>query len=141
MYISQTHCPHLVPVQSGVTTLYNVHIVFPFLSVYTETVLLISVATPGRYNTDNDVSLSRMIPPVFGSSFFVAGFFVECISQSTPRFNSADHDVMRDTSFTCNTRLLLCCYPIMDEWWSRGRAPDCQSRGRWFNPTYRRFET
>ena len=25
--------------------------------------------------------------------------------------------------------------------WSRGRAPDCQSRGRWFNPTYRRFET
>ena len=27
------------------------------------------------------------------------------------------------------------------EWWSRGRAPDCQSRGRWFNPTYRRFET
>ena len=24
-------------------------------------------------------------------------------------------------------------------WWSRGRAPDCQSRGRWFNPTYRRF--
>ena len=27
------------------------------------------------------------------------------------------------------------------ERWSRGRAPDCQSRGRWFNPTYRRFET
>ena len=25
--------------------------------------------------------------------------------------------------------------------WSHGRAPDCQSRGRWFNPTYRRFET
>ena len=21
--------------------------------------------------------------------------------------------------------------------WSRSRAPDCQSRGRWFNPTYR----
>ena len=27
------------------------------------------------------------------------------------------------------------------ERWSRGRAPDCQSRGRWFNPTYRRFES
>ena len=27
------------------------------------------------------------------------------------------------------------------ERWSRGRAPDCQSRGRWFNPTYRHFET
>ena len=27
------------------------------------------------------------------------------------------------------------------ERWSRGRAPDSQSRGRWFNPTYRRFET
>ena len=26
------------------------------------------------------------------------------------------------------------------ERWSRGRASDCQSRGRWFNPTYR-FET
>ena len=24
---------------------------------------------------------------------------------------------------------------------SSGRAPDCQSRGRWFNSTYRRFET
>ena len=23
------------------------------------------------------------------------------------------------------------------EWWSHGKAPDCQSRGRWFNPTYR----
>ena len=28
-----------------------------------------------------------------------------------------------------------------EEQWSRGRAPDCQSRGRWFNPTYHRFET
>ena len=28
-----------------------------------------------------------------------------------------------------------------EEQWSCGRAPDCQSRGRWFNPTYRRFET
>ena len=28
-----------------------------------------------------------------------------------------------------------------EERWSRGRAPECQSRGRWFNPTYRRFET
>ena len=27
------------------------------------------------------------------------------------------------------------------ERWSRGRAPDCQSRGRWFNSTCRRFET
>ena len=27
------------------------------------------------------------------------------------------------------------------ERWSRSRAPDCQSRGWWFNPTYRRFET
>ena len=27
-----------------------------------------------------------------------------------------------------------------EEPWSRGRAPDCQSRGRWFNPTYRHFE-
>ena len=27
------------------------------------------------------------------------------------------------------------------EWWSRGRAPDCHLRGRWFNPTYRCFET
>ena len=27
------------------------------------------------------------------------------------------------------------------ERWSRSRAPGCQSRGRWFNPTYRRFET
>ena len=27
------------------------------------------------------------------------------------------------------------------ERWSCGRAPDCQSRGRWFNPTYRRVET
>ena len=27
------------------------------------------------------------------------------------------------------------------ERWSHGRAPDCQSRGRWFNSTYRRFET
>ena len=26
------------------------------------------------------------------------------------------------------------------ERWSRGRAPDCQSRGRWFNPICR-FET
>ena len=24
---------------------------------------------------------------------------------------------------------------------SRDRGPDCQSKGRWFNPTYRRFET
>ena len=27
------------------------------------------------------------------------------------------------------------------ERWSRGRAPDYQSRGRWFNLTYRHFET
>ena len=27
------------------------------------------------------------------------------------------------------------------EQWSRGRAPDCQSRGRWINPIYRRLET
>ena len=27
------------------------------------------------------------------------------------------------------------------ERWSRGRTPYCQSRERWFNPTYRRFET
>ena len=27
------------------------------------------------------------------------------------------------------------------EQWSRGRAPECQSRGRWFNHIYRRFET
>ena len=26
------------------------------------------------------------------------------------------------------------------EWWSRDRAPDFQSRGRWFYATYRRFE-
>ena len=25
------------------------------------------------------------------------------------------------------------------ERWSRGRAPDCQSRGRWFNPICRCF--
>ena len=25
--------------------------------------------------------------------------------------------------------------------WSRSRALNCQSRGRWFNPTYHRFET
>ena len=25
--------------------------------------------------------------------------------------------------------------------WSRGTAPDCHSRGLWFNPTYRRLET
>ena len=30
---------------------------------------------------------------------------------------------------------------LCGEQWSRGRAPDGQSRGRWFNPTYRRFET
>ena len=28
-----------------------------------------------------------------------------------------------------------------EEQWSRGRAPDCQSMGRWFNPTNRGFET
>ena len=27
------------------------------------------------------------------------------------------------------------------ERWSRGRTPDCQSRGRFFDPTYCRFET
>ena len=27
------------------------------------------------------------------------------------------------------------------ERWSRCRALDCQSKGRWFNPTYRRFKT
>ena len=27
------------------------------------------------------------------------------------------------------------------ERWSRGKAPDCQSTGRWFNPTCHRFET
>ena len=30
---------------------------------------------------------------------------------------------------------------VSGERWSRGRAPDCQSMRRWFNPTYRRFET
>ena len=29
---------------------------------------------------------------------------------------------------------------IGGERWSRGRPPGCQSRGRWFNPTYRRYE-
>ena len=30
---------------------------------------------------------------------------------------------------------------LREERWSRGRAPDCQSRGLWFNPTCRSFET
>ena len=30
---------------------------------------------------------------------------------------------------------------LCEERWSCGRAPDCQSRGRWFNLTFRRFET
>ena len=30
---------------------------------------------------------------------------------------------------------------VQMERWSRGRAPDCQSRGQWFNPTCCRFET
>ena len=34
-------------------------------------------------------------------------------------------------------RVSVCC----GEQWSRGRAPDCQSRGRWFNPTCRHFDT
>ena len=27
------------------------------------------------------------------------------------------------------------------EWWTRGRAPDCQLRGQWFNLIYCHFET
>ena len=48
----------------------------------------------------------------------------------------------------CTSRL-YCLYSVITsqcftaggsgERWSRGRAPDCQSRGRWFNPTYRCF--
>ena len=50
---------------------------------------------------------------------------------------STNSGQMRHPPFnTVNCWVLSC-----GEQWSRGRAPDCQSRGQWSNPTYRRFET
>ena len=39
--------------------------------------------------------------------------------------------VMMITVIECNIHNVL----KHEERWSHGRAPDCQSRGRWFNPT------
>ena len=36
---------------------------------------------------------------------------------------------------------LMAGYNVGGERWSRGGAPECQSRGWWFNPTYRRFDS
>ena len=43
--------------------------------------------------------------------------------------------------FVHRTKFILANVLLCGERWSRLRAPDCQSKGRWFNPTYRRFET
>ena len=66
---------------------------------------------------------------------------------------AADHrpllEILGDRSIDVitNTRLmntkentLRYRFRFSAERWSRGKAPDCQSRGRWFNPTCR-FET
>ena len=63
--------------------------------------------------------------------------FYVCDLNTDQSFIANSCNVNTDSGVTLHLSMVR--QPRADERWSHGRAPDCQSRGRWFNPTCRRF--